>query len=172
MATPTQDPKVDPTPAVNPGAKTVEVPEDVLKDILGQITSYREEIAGLKNNIKEIESTSSQDQIVKIEKLRASGKLVKSVRLNYYNNKLIVGWESTGDDVYIDNQGKEISLQKTKLTFDDGTSVEVPQVELARRKMQREYEVIEEGRTRSGEMLYTVMTDGGKEVKIAAPFIN
>ncbi len=154
------------------GTKKVEVDEQVLSDILQQMKNYQAEIAGLKQNLKELESTASQDQILKIEKLRASGKLVKSVRLNYYENKLILGWRMTSDDVYVDSNGKEVSLQKTELTFEDKSTKEIPQVELARRKMQREYEVVEERKDREGNVLFTVMTDGGKEVTIDSRFVN
>lgn len=165
------------TAAVVPPAeekeKTVPVSEKVLKDILAKMETYQTEISGLKEAQKEWESTASQDQIAKIEKLRASGKLVKSIRLNYYDNKLVLSWRSSADDVYIDNTGKEVSVQKTKVTFDGvKDEVELAQIDFARRKMQREYEVIEEGRDRDGNMVYTVTIEGGKEIKIDGRYIN
>lgn len=156
-----------------PEQKTVAVPETVLKDILDRMENQQQQIADLKDAQKEYEQTASQDQILKIEKLRASGKLVKSIRVNYYDNNLVVGWQSTADEVYIETgTGKEISLQKTKLIFADGKTVEVPQADFARRKLQRQYEVIKEGKNREGQMLFTVMTEGGKEVEINGTFIN
>lgn len=159
--------------------KTVAVPEETLKSILSRMEDMEQTIknqdatiGGLKEAQKEYEQTASQDQILKIEKLRASGKLVKAVRLNYYDNKLILRWQSTHDDVYVDNTGKEISLQKTKLTFADDTEIEIPQIDLARRKMQREYEVIKEGRTQDGKFMFTVLTEGGKEVEIDSNYVN
>ena len=168
MAETNTTPKVDETPR----AKTVEVPETVLKDILDRMENYQLQISELKEAQKEYEQTASQDQILKIEKMRASGKLVKSVRLNYYDNNLVVGWKSTADDVYIDTTGKEIAVQKTKLKFSDGKEVERPQIDFMRRKMQRQYEVIKEGKDREGMMLYTVMTEGGKEVEVDGRFVN
>jgi hypothetical protein len=172
--TPTTKPEVDLQPKdETPKVKTVAVPETVLKDILDRIEKQDLTITELKEAQKEYEQTASQDQILKIEKMRASGKLVKSVRLNYYDNNLIIGWQSTADDVYIETgTGKEISVQKTKLTYADGKSVEIPQIDFARRKMQRQYEVIKEGKDREGNMLYTVMTEGGKEVEINGRFVN
>lgn len=152
--------------------KKVEVSESVLKEILSKMEGYQTEIQSLKEAQKEWEQTASQDQIMKIEKLRASGKLVKSIRLNFYDNKMVIGWKSTADDVYVDNTGKEVSIQKTKLNFDDGKDLEVAQIDFARRKMQREYEVIKEGRDRDGNMIYTIVTDSGKEIEVDGRYIN
>ena len=173
MADTTPQATVPPVVKKEPEVKTVAVPESVLKDILDRMENQQKQIADLKDAQKEYEQTASQDQILKIEKLRASGKLVKSVRLNYYDNNLITEWKSTADDVYIETgTGKEISVQKTKLTYADGKTVEIPQIDFARRKMQRQYEVIKEGKNREGDMLYTVMTEGGKEVEINGRFVN
>jgi hypothetical protein len=169
------DPKVPPVvPPVDttPKEKMVEVPETVLTDILKRLDQRDEEIAALKEAQKEFEQTASQDQILKIEKLRASGKLVKSVRINFYENKMVTSWRSTADDVFIDTNGKEISVQKTELTFGDGKTQEVPQIDFARRKLQRSYEVIKEGRDRDGNMKYTVLMEGGKEVEVDGRYIN
>jgi len=157
----------------------VEVDKAVLDEILDTLKSNKEEIAKqnetifeLKEAQKDWEQTASQDQILKIEKLRASGKLVKSVRVNFYEGKIVKQWESTADDVYIDTTGKEVAVQETKLTFADGSSMEIPQIDFARRKVQKSYEVITEGRDREGNMTYTVMGDGGKEVTIDGRYIN
>jgi len=180
MAKETNKPEVTPaTPPVEPlvdkKEKTdgVVVPKDVLENILNRMDSYQQEIADLKESQKQYEQTASQDQIMKIEKLRASGKLVKAIRLNYYDNNLVTGWQSIADDVYVETgTGKEIALQKTRLTFAGGKTQEMPQIEFARRKMQRQYEVIREGKDRDGNMWYTVMTEGGKEVDIDGRFVN
>jgi len=156
-----------------PAVKKVEIPETVLKDILDRLDNLKEENERIKESQSQYEQTASQDQIAKIEKLRASGKLVKAIRLNFYDNNLVTGWQSIADDVYIETgTGKEISLQKTRLTYADGKTAEMPQLEFARRKMQRQYEVIKEGKDRDGNMLYTVMTEGGKEVEIDGRFVN
>ena len=159
-------------PPVETKEEEVKVSAKVLKEILAKMDNYQSEIQTLKEAQKEYEQTASQDQILKIEKLRAAGKLVKSVRVNYYDNKMVISWRSTADDVYVDNTGKEVAVQKTELTFVDDKKQEVPQIDFARRKLQREYEVIREGRDRDGNMIYTLMTDGGKEVEIDGRYIN
>jgi Tfp pilus assembly protein PilX len=158
--------------AVPPKKDVVEVEKSVLNDILDQMKSQKEKIANLEEAQKEYEQTATQDQIAKIEKLRASGKLVKAIRINLYENSLVVSWKSTKDDVYIDNTGKEIAVQQTELTFADGKKTEVPQIDFARRKVQKQYEVIQEGRDRDGNMKYTITMEGGKEIELDGRFVN
>ena len=98
--------------------KKVEISEVVLNKILT-------DMADMKKQIGEHEQTASQDQVRKIEALRATGKLVKSVKLNYYEGKAVISWRSTHDDVFVDNAGKEHSVQTTELTFMDGTVQEM-----------------------------------------------
>jgi Tfp pilus assembly protein PilX len=166
------NPVVPPVVKEDTKVPTTAVPNAVLKDILDRMENYQVQISELKEAQKEYEQTASQDQILKIEKIRATGKWVKSIRLNYYNNNLVVEWKSTADDVYIDTTGKEIAIQKTMLTYESGKTEEVTQVDLARKKMQRQYEVIKEGRDTEGRMLYTVMMEGGKQLEIDSRFIN
>ena len=179
--------KTQGTPQNNaPEQKMVSVPEATLKTILDEmennkvdrentkkeLESSRAKIADLEKSIGEVESTASQDQIMKIERLRASGKLVKAVRLNFFDELLVISWKPTIDDVYIDNTGKEISVQKTQLTFLDGTQREVPQIDFTRKKLQRQYEVIEEGKDQNGNINFKVLMEGGKEVTINSIFVN
>lgn len=171
----TTAPDADSTKTTAPKAKgeEVSVPKEVLENILDRLEKYQDEVAQLKEAQKEYEQTASQDQILKIEKLRASGKLIKSVKLHYYDNNLVVGWESIDDDVYVEpGTGKLVELQKTRLKFFDGKTQEVTQLEYMRRKLLRSYEVIKEGKDRDGNMLYTVLTEGGREVEIDGRFVN
>jgi hypothetical protein len=151
----------------------VEVDADVLEQVLGRVKSLEQELADTKEIQQQYEETASQDQIAKIEKLRASGKLVKSVRLNFFNNKLVTSWRTTEDDVYIEaGTGKEICVQKMELRFLDADASEVSQIDFARRKMQREYEVIKEGKDVDGNKLYTVVLEGGRELEVDSRYIN
>lgn len=151
----------------------ISVDAAVLEEVLSKLKNLETQNEELKTAQKEYEQTASQDQILKIEKLRASGKLVKAVRINFYDGQMVTEWRSTADDVYIEPAtGKEVSVQKTKLIFSDGKEKEIPQLDFARRKLQREYEVIKEGKDKDGNMLYTVLTEGGKEIEIDGRYIN
>lgn len=162
-----------PAPKVNKEEETVAVPRDFLESIKETLEKNRIEIAELRKGQGELEKTASPDQIRKIEALRASGKLVKSVKISVIDGKLVETWQSTADEVYIDHAlGKEVSRQMTKITFFDGKSTEYSQIDFARRKSLKEFEVIEEAKNREGELILTVMADDGKEIKINSRYIN
>lgn len=144
--------------------KMVEISETVLTKLLN-------DVADMKKQVGEIESTSSQDQVRKIEALRATGKLVKSVKLNYFEGKAVIEWRSTHDDVFVDNTGKEHVLQNTEITFVDGTTKELSQIEFARRKTAQVYEVIAETK-KDGRLFFTLLLDGGEELLIDSNYIN
>ncbi len=144
--------------------KMVEVSENVLTKILS-------DMADLKKQVGEHEQTASQDQVRKIEAFRATGKLVKSVKLNYFEGKAVIEWRSTHDDVFVDNTGKEHAVQNTEITFMDGTTKEIPQIEFARRKTAQAYEVIAETK-KDGRLFFTLLLDGGEELLIDSNYIN
>jgi vacuolar-type H+-ATPase subunit I/STV1 len=181
----TPDPKINnPDPKTNsvtvknnPPVKkdeeeVVTVSKSLLESIQKTLAGYQQEIADLKKGQSELEKTASPDQIKKIEAMRASGKLVKSVKISYIDGQLVEKWRSAVDEVYIDNTGKEISKQTTVITYFDGKEKEYNQVDFARRKTYKEYEVITEAKDRDGELILTVMTEDGKEIKINSRFIN
>lgn len=131
------------------------------------------EIKTLKKGQKELEQTSSPDQIKKIEALRAKGHLIKSVKISEIDGKLVKSWQSTADEVYIDHAlGKEVSKQMTKLDFYEGESKDVSQAEFARRKIMKSFEVIKEGKDKIGNIILTVTTEDGKEFDIDSRYIN
>jgi len=165
MATSKEVKKVEPkAPEVK--KNTVEVDADVLQALV-------ERVEQLGQAQKEIESTATQDQIRKIEALRASGKLIKAVKLNSYDGRIVKSWRATYDDVYIETgTGKEVAVQKMELTFKDDTTKELPQIDYARRKLQKEYEVVKETKDADGIIWYTVLLEGGEEFTIANPYIN
>lgn len=146
------------------GSKKIEVSEDVLKKLLSDMDE-------MKKTIAEHEKTASPDQVRKIEALRATGKLVKSVKLNYFEGQPVVSWRSTHDDVYVDNTGKEHAVQTAEITFMDGTTKELPQIEFARRKTAQTYEVIAETK-RDGRIFFTLLFLDGQELLIDSNYIN
>lgn len=149
-------------PVATPGM--VLMPQEVVQALIDKVET-------LTQNVKEIEQTASQDQIRKIEALRASGKLVKSVKVNMYDGEVVTSWKSTADDVYVDHNGKEQSRQMTEITLASGKKIELPQLDFARRKTHKELEVIKEAKTDWGFELTMLDTDG-REITLNANFIN
>ncbi len=172
----TPDPIVPPKNGTNKPLKeeeTVTVSKDFLENILKQMQDTQVEMRELKKAQGELEKTASPDQIRKIEALRASGKLIKNVKLSMIDGKLVKEWQSTTDEVYIDNVlGKEVSKQMTKITFFDGKTQEMSQIDFARRKTLPEFEVIREGKDKDGEIILTVEDKDGLEININSKFIN
>lgn len=131
------------------------------------------EIQTLKKGQKELEDTSSPDQIKRIEAIRAKGGLVKSVKVSEIDGKLVKSWVSTGDEVYIDHAlGKEVSRQTTKLFFYEGGEKEISITEFSRKSIPRTFEVIKEGKDRVGNIVLTLTTVDGKEFDIDSRYIN
>ena len=96
-----------------PPSNKVEVDKDVLQDILSQLSE-------LKQSQQQYEDSASQDQIMKIERMRASGKLVKSVKLRRIEEKVVLGWKMVIDEVYFAND-RVHEKQVYAVLFEDGT---------------------------------------------------
>lgn len=143
--------------------RKVEIDADVLESILS-------DLAQVKENQAQLEQTSSQDQIRKIEALRATGKLVKSVRIHKVDNKFVVGWKTLLDDVWIEN-GKHMERQSREITFDGGETKVMSLTEYTRECTKESYEVIAESKTQNGVM-FTVVVDGGREIVINSLYVN
>lgn len=143
---------------------TVEVDASVLETLL-------QKVADLEKGQKELESTSSQDQIRKIEALRASGKLVKAVKIRRFENKLVTGWKMVKDEVWVAD-GKLHEEQIFKVFFEDGKDKEVGQIQFTRGCLYESFEVIKEGKTNSGEVEFTVILPDGKELVINNKYVN
>lgn len=144
--------------------KKVEVDSDVLDRILA-------ELGELKTKTSEFEKTASQDQIRKIEALRASGKLVKAVKVRRFNDALVVGWKVLRDRVWVaDKQLHE--EQDVMVYLNNGTEVETSLREFTRSASYEAYEVIKEAKTFNGEMEYVLLIDGGAELTINGKYVN
>jgi len=149
-----------------PKEETVTISKDVLDNILNKLTD-------LEAGQKEFEQTASKDQMQKIEKLRASGKLVKKVKIAKYQGRQVKSWKTTIDEVHIDpSTGKEISKQEMKLTFFEGKEVTLKQLDFARLKTLESFEVIKQAKTADGEVELTVLGDTGEEIVINKKYVN
>ena len=151
----------------------VQVPKSLLESIQQTLKDNQKEITDLRKGQNELEKTASPDQIKKIEALRAQGKLVKSVKISSIDGKMVQSWKSTADEVYVDHAlGKEVSRQMTVLTFFDGKTAEFAQIDFARRKSLKEYEVVGERKNKDGEIILTITMEDGREIDINSRFIN
>ena len=110
--------------------------------------------------------------------MRGEGKLIKKVRLNLMNGKVVVGWTKGKDEVYFDEQGRLHETQTIKLYYYGGEdkepsmSKELDYRSFHRIKVQEEVEVIEESKDKDGNTNFVVVRDDGSEIKIDSRFIN
>lgn len=148
-----------------PKSTKVEVEADVLNRLL-------EWVQDLETKMSEYEKTASQDQIRKIEALRAQGKLVKSVRVHKHENQHVLGWKITRDDVWVDSNGKLNEFQEVELFLEDGKTAKMSLLQFTRSTQSQSYEVIKEAKTALGDIEFTVDVGGGKELTILGKFVN
>lgn len=151
-------------PVTENAAETVAVEKLVLQRILSELNS-------LKEQVQQHEQTASQDQIRKIEALRASGKLVKSVKLRRFNGKLVLGWKTVKDNVWVAD-GKIHEIQEIKVFFEDDSEEDTTLLQFTRGCTYEPYEVIKEAQTATGSVEYVVEVEGGKALTITAQFVN
>lgn len=148
----------------NDKKKMIEVEASVIEQILAELSE-------LKSKTSDYEKTASQDQIRKIEALRASGKLVKSVKIRRFADELVIGWKVTRDRVWVaDRQLHE--EQDVIVYLNNETEVESTLREFTRGTEYEAYEVIGETKTFNGDMEFTVMIEGGKKLIINSKFVN
>ena len=144
--------------------KKVEIDADVLDTIL-------KDLASLKEGQNQLESTAGQDQIRKIEAMRASGKLVKSVKLRFFDGQVMLGYRMTKNNVWVSN-GKLNEEQEYEVFFENGETRTMNIGKFATEAIYKPYEVIAESKTQTGDVMFTVMMEGGKEIVINSKYVN
>jgi hypothetical protein len=149
----------------------VEVKKEVLEKLLERVDSLEK-----RNEI--LTEAADKGRLSRVEQLRNQGKLVKSVFINTYNEKIIVGWKKIKDDVYKDQEGRLHEDQVVGLIFEgeDEVGTELDIRSFVRLLVKIPAEVIEESKDRDGNTNFVVIIkDGknkGKQLKIDSKFIN
>lgn len=130
-----------------------------------------ERIGQLEDQQKEILQTAPSDQIARIESMRRSGKLVKSVKLRSIDNKIVLGWKIVKDDVYFEGS-KLVEVQVIRVFFADGSTEEMGMRDFTRKASYDQYEVIREAKDNNGDITLTVITKDGREIMVGERFVN
>lgn len=146
---------------------TIEIDEDVLSKLLRRVDK-------LEDDNKILREVADKNRLGRVEELRAQGKLVKSVNLNTYEGKVIIGWKKIKDDVYQDQQGRLHEDQIVGLIFEGekGVGKEMDIRSFSRLLVKIPCEVIEEGKDKEGNINFTVQTKDGRTIKIDSKFVN
>jgi hypothetical protein len=147
--------------------KKVEVEQDVLEKLLNRVDKLEAD-----NEI--LREVADKNRLTRVEEMRAQGKLVKKVNLNTFDNKIIIGWKTIKDDVYIDQQGRLHETQVIGLVFEGEKEVshELDMRSFSRLIIKVPVEVIEDGKDKEGNVNFTVQTRDGREIKIDSKFVN
>lgn len=144
--------------------KKIEVDADVLKGLLDRVNE-------LESKTSQIEQTASQDQIRKIEALRAQGKLVKSVKLRRFDGDIVLGWKVIEDRVWV-SDGKLNEIQTLEIYLQNGGTKQTTLLQFGRGCLYETYEVIKEARTGSGDIEFTLMLGDGQEIIVNSKYVN
>jgi hypothetical protein len=144
--------------------KKVEVDADLLESLI-------KDIAELKGKQNEFEQTAPQDQLRKIEALRASGKLVKSVKVRRFEGVLVLGWKVVEDRVWVAD-GKLNEIQNIEVYAEDGKVLQTSLLQFGRSCLYEPYEVIKESKTADGSIEFVIILSDGKELTINSKYVN
>lgn len=152
----------------NPAPKqkdVVEVPKSTLEKLLSRV-----EVLEKDNEI--LKEVADKDKLIRIEKLRAGGKLVKTVNLNVHHGKIVIGWSKVKDDVYFDEQGRLHEEQVILVHYLDGSKSEMDYRAFSRMKEPLKGEVISETKDSDGHTNIKVQLADGREINIDIVFVN
>lgn len=161
-------------PAV--GGAAPAAPKAVQSD--GSVTLSKQDFDALMARIAGLETTQGlmlkvedKNKIMEIERLRASGKLVKSVKVRRVGDKYVIGWRTLEDDVYM-QEGKLIERQRTEVFFKDGEKKEYFMRDWTNAFIFVPFEVTRESKDENGEMFFTVRHETGETFEINIKYVN
>lgn len=145
-----------------------------------QVTLSTEAFNALMKRLEDLEGTQKQmfvvqdkDKIAKIEAMRRSGKLIKSVNVRKYMGQYILGWDKMiQNDVYKDEQGRRIEKQTVSFWFEDDTKHEMAYREWGMSPEMVPFEVTKESKDAEGNIFLTLVGADGKTLEINQNFIN
>lgn len=145
----------------------------------GSITLTAEAFAGLMGRLGKLEDDSKlltqvQDRntIQKIERLRAEGKLVKSVKVRKIGEKYVVGWQTLQDEVYQNEDGRLVEKQTVKIFFHDNSDKVFTMRQWASVGEYVPFEVTGETKDAEGNLFFKAIGTDGLALTINASFIN
>lgn len=145
----------------------------------GKVVLTAEQFGDIMSKIKELETSQSlllqvqdKDKIGKIEAMRRSGKLVKSVKIHRVAGKYVLAWKSMQDEVYRDELGRLVEKQVIRLFFDDKSETDMTMRQWANASEYVPFEVKAERKNEDGDLFFIVQAPDGKEMEINASFIN
>lgn len=147
-----------------PAEEMVALPKATLEQILADQAEAKREIARL---------TAAADigRLAKYDSQHESKKNTKTCRVSFYDDKPVVGWKMTQDEVYTDGQGVYHERQTVQLILLGGETREMPYRDSIRRIEKRDAEIVRRSTTEDGETV-TVRLEGLEPLELDIRFIN
>lgn len=151
--------------------KMIEVDANVLQKLISQIDAAEEKL-------KDLEGAADLGRLARVQEARNKGKLLKTAKVSMYGDKLILGWRTVENDVFIDADGKLHETQKIELILDEGEGKEpsrgkiINQTEFSRVVTKVKGEVVRESKDDDGQTFQTVMFPDGRKVELSIVFLN
>lgn len=155
----------DQVPSTKPVDEEIPVPKSTLEKLLARVETLEKDNELLKE-------VADKDKLNRIALMRAGGKLIKTVRLNTINNKIIIGWAKVKDDVYFDEQGRLHEEQIIMVFYEDGDKTQLDYRAFSRLRATVSGEVIAETKDNDGNTNYKIQLPDGHEINIDVKFVN
>lgn len=144
-----------------------EISKKDLAEIMAKLSKFGE----LEEKLNAVVDLNRLDRY---EQKKKNGKdIIYTARMRFYDNKPVVAWKLTQDEVYKDHMGVYHETQMSKIYFADGTDVELRYVDAERNYEKREGEIISRKKdTVNDNEVITLRLKDGQEFDLDIRFIN
>jgi len=160
-----------------PERKTVEVNKEALDKILKLVETQKVQLETQQQSINMLVATADKGRMSRYQTAQGVD-LVRTVKVSFLGNKMIVGWTTVKDDVYKDMGGVWHEIQITEVVTDDGVKVEMPYSEFAKVRKE-DVEIISRAEDNKGHVIFKLRYPArpgdvysGKEFELDAIFVN
>lgn len=152
----------------------VSVSKDLLKQILEKQQSQEEAISKLTAENARLASAADKNRLMQYDMEHGGGNLIRRAKISLWDGLPVMGWQTVRDEVgRVDGVLREV--QTVKLFCDDGSKnlkeFEVVYLDFARNVKKVEGEIVEQRKTKSGEV-YIIELSDGKQYPMDIRFIN
>lgn len=154
--------------------KEIKQEEGMVKVTTSDLENLQKRLTALESDKEMLLQIADKKQLG-IYYERHRGKLPSRVNLRTMNDKVILGWRTTQDEVYQDPVTMRwTEKQKVEVLYEDGTAEEFYLMDYVRRYKQVEAEVKSKivDEVTGNVALKVVRLDNGKEYTIGVTFIN
>ena len=168
---------VEPTPPSEETPPTPPAPEPPKDEI---VTMPKKDFEDMKAAMEEMTKTTNMLLQVADKKslatfyARNKHKLPTEVNLRMLHGKIIIGWRSIVDEVYLDPQTKKwVENQEVEVLFEDNTVAKMPLMSFYRDYQQVLCRKTGEKTDAQGNIaLMLTRLDNGKEYVVGTPYVN